>query len=200
MSRIVRGTGAAPKVMPAAVYDAHREAARLVEEARARAAAIVAGAEAAREEARREGLAAGREEARAEAAALLVRARAAAAATRAAAAADLKALAVRIAEKVLGRALALAPDLVADVAADALRAARHQRDVTLRVHPDDLAALEAARPRLRDLLLRAPDLALRPDAEVGRGGCIVETEVGVIDARLETQLAAIERALTEAAP
>jgi type III secretion system HrpE/YscL family protein len=200
MSRIVRGTGPAARVMPAEVYDARREAARIVDEARAQAAAIAAGAAADREAARQAGVAAGREEARAEATARLGGARAAAAAVREAAGADLRALAVRIAEKVLGRALALDPGLVADVAAEALRSARHQRDIALRVHPDDLAALAAARPRLQGLLLRAPDLVLRPDPEVGLGGCIVETEIGVVDARLETQLAAIERALTEEAP
>jgi flagellar biosynthesis/type III secretory pathway protein FliH len=33
------------------------------------------------------------------------------------------------------------------------------------------------------------------DDRVARGGCIIETELGVVDARLSTQLDAIERAL-----
>jgi type III secretion system HrpE/YscL family protein len=199
VSRIVRGPrGASGAVVPAAVFDAHAEAQRLVAEARAEAARLVAGAEAAREAGRREGRARGREEGLAEMTELLVRARAVLAAARADAAADLRTLAVRIAEKVLGRALQAAPELAGDLCAAALEAARHQREITLRVHPDDLAAVEAARPRLRHLLLRAPDLALRADPTVGRGGCVVETEVGAIDARLETQLDAIERALADA--
>jgi type III secretion protein L len=199
VSRIVRGPrGTSGAVIPAEVHDAHREAERLKAEARAEAARIVAGAAAAREAARREGQAAGREEGLAEVTGLLVRARATAAAARAEAAADLRTLAVRIAEKVVGRALAAGPELAADYCAAALAAARHQREITLRVHPDDLAAVEAARPQLRALLARAPDLAVRADASVARGGCLVETEAGVIDARLETQLDAIERALAAA--
>jgi len=199
VSRIVKGPrGSSGAVIPAEVHDAHREAQRLIAEARAEAARVVADADAAREAARREGRERGREEAFAEVTALLVRARTLAAAARTAAAADLRTLAVRIAEKVLGRALQAAPELAGDLCAAALEAARHQREITLRVHPDDLAAVAAARPRLQDLLVRAPDLALRADPAVGRGGCVVETEVGVIDARLETQLAAIERALAEA--
>ncbi|MCU0313840.1 MAG: type III secretion system stator protein SctL, partial [Solirubrobacteraceae bacterium] len=197
--RIVRGPrGSSGAVIPAEVHDAHREAQRLLAEARAEGARVVASAADAREAARREGRDEGREEGLAEVTGLLVRARALAAATRAEASADLRTLAVRIAEKVLGRALAAAPELAGDLCAAALEAARHQREITLRVHPDDLAAVEAARPRLRQLLLRAPDLALRADPTVGRGGCVVETEVGAIDARLETQLAAIERALAAA--
>jgi type III secretion protein L len=199
VSRIVRGPrGSSGAVIPAAVHDAHREAERIVAAARAAGERLVAAAEAAREAARQEGQARGREEGLAAVTELLVRARALAAAARAEAAADLRTLAVRIAEKVLGRALVAAPELAGDLCAAALEAARHQRDITLRVHPDDLRAVEAARPRLRALLLRAPDLALRADPAVGRGGCLVETEAGVIDARLETQLDAIERALAAA--
>jgi type III secretion protein L len=195
MSRVVKGPGRGGAVMPAAVYDAHEEARRLVAAARAEAAALRAAAEEERQAARRAGQAQGRDEGRAEVAGLLVAARAAAARLQTEAAAELRTLAVRIAEKVLGRTLAAAPELCADVAAEALRAARHQRRVLLRAHPDDLAALEAARPRLRQLLDHAPDLDLRGDPTIDRGGCVVETEVGVIDARLATQLAAIERAL-----
>jgi type III secretion protein L len=35
------------------------------------------------------------------------------------------------------------------------------------------------------------------DETVGRHGCIIETAVGRVDARLETQLAALERALLQ---
>jgi type III secretion system HrpE/YscL family protein len=199
VSRILRGArGTSGAVIPAEVHDACREAQRLVADARAEAARIVASADAAREAARLEGRERGRDEGLAEVTGLLVRARAVAAAARAEAAADLRTLAVGIAEKVLGRALQAAPELAGDLAATALAAARHQREITLRVHPDDLSAVAAARPRLKELLLRAPDLALREDPAVGRGGCVVETEVGVIDARLATQLEAIERALAEA--
>jgi flagellar biosynthesis/type III secretory pathway protein FliH len=35
----------------------------------------------------------------------------------------------------------------------------------------------------------------RADDRVSRGGCILETPLGIVDARLEVQLAALERAL-----
>ena len=42
---------------------------------------------------------------------------------------------------------------------------------------------------------RARALQFRTDDRVGRGGCVIETELATIDARLATQLEAIERAL-----
>jgi len=53
----------------------------------------------------------------------------------------------------------------------------------------------------RDALAgRAPGAAaleIVGDESVGRHGCVIETAVGRVDARLETQLAALERALME---
>jgi flagellar biosynthesis/type III secretory pathway protein FliH len=65
----------------------------------------------------------------------------------------------------------------------------------LRVHPDDWAAVEAARPALAARLAKAVELRLVVDAEVGRHGCVVESAAGRLDARLDTQLAALEKAV-----
>lgn len=108
---------------------------------------------------------------------------------------DLRILAVRIAERILGRELTLSPDAVVDIAAEALRHAGGPKEVLLRVHPDDLKALERGRPRLLERCTHAHAVQLRPDPTVGRGGCIIETELGTVDARLPLQLQAIERAL-----
>jgi flagellar biosynthesis/type III secretory pathway protein FliH len=117
------------------------------------------------------------------------------AAARADARDDLVRLAVRIAERILGRELQLSPDAVADVAAAALAEAPGARRLLVRAHPDDLPALERARERLAAAV---PDgeLAFGGDPAIARGGCVIDAGGGEIDARLATQLAALERALT----
>lgn len=173
MSRILKGE----RVVPGEVFDAQRDAPRI------------------REEARREGFEVGRQEGLAAVTELLARARAAATRREEEAEPELRRLAVAIAEKILGRELALSSEAVVDVVRTALRAARARREITIRVHPDDVSAVLAARERLARELARPADLAVIADGEVGRGGCVIDTEVGAIDARLEVQLAAIERAL-----
>lgn len=153
--------------------DAHKEADRL----RAQATA----------EGRERGLAAVTE--------LLVAARASFARARQNVESDLRALAVRIAERILERELATNPETIVDIAAAALRQAGAPRDVLLRVHPDDLKALERGRPRLLERCARTQAVQFRPDPTLTRGGCVVETELGSVDARLPVQLDAIERAL-----
>ena len=177
MTRVIKAGG--ERVVPAEVASA-----------RTRAAAIVAGAEAAREAARREGFEAGRQEGLAQVTELLARARAATSEQTAAAENDLRTLAVRIAEKILARELALAPGAVVDIVRAALAAAANRTPLVVRVHPDDVEIVRAARP----------ELTVHAEPAVARGGCLVDTEVGTIDARLDVQLAAIERALRAARP
>jgi flagellar assembly protein FliH len=101
-----------------------------------------------------------------------------------------------MAEKIVGRAVALAPEVIADIAGAALETCRPRGAVVrLRLHPDDLPAAEA---RHAALAARAPGAAaieLVADGGVGRFGCVIETPLGRVDARLETQLGALERAL-----
>lgn len=184
MSRIVKD-GA--KVIDGAVFDAKAEAARIVTEAHAEAEAI-------RERAREEG----RAEGRAEVAALLVRARQEVDRRIAEADKELRVLAVGIAERLVRRHLALDPETVADIAKAALDEARGRHEFVLRVHPDDVATLERERPGLLSRLSVSAHILIRADDGIERGGCVVETDVGTVDARLSTQLAAIQRALEEA--
>jgi len=191
MGRVVKG-----HVVPKLTLDARAEAAALVARARAEAETLRAEAVAAREAARREGFETGRADGLAEAAVALAAARAEAARIIDAAEPVALAVAAKMAEKIVGRAVALAPETMAEIAGEALAACRPGAgSVRVRVHPDDLPAVEARRAALAG---RAPAAALElvADDAVGRHGCVIETPQGRVDARLETQLAALERALT----
>jgi flagellar assembly protein FliH len=105
-------------------------------------------------------------------------------------------LARRMAERIVGCAVELDESLMRKIAAQALAAVKPSKEaVTLRVHPDDLAALEAARRQWLGELAAQADVRLVADDGVGRYGCVVETAVGWLDARLQTQLDALEAAL-----
>jgi flagellar biosynthesis/type III secretory pathway protein FliH len=178
MGRLVKSVG---RVVPAEVLSAREEAGRIVAEARDRAAAV---RELAEREGREAGVAAVTEH--------LLAAQAQSAAVEARAKEAAWVLARRMAEKIVGRAVELSTDVQAQIIAGAL-AASHVRTgpVVLRVHPDDLAAVEATRSTWGV----AVEVRLVADEAVGRHGCVVETPAGRLDARLETQLAALERAI-----
>ncbi len=173
---------------------------RVVMGAREQADLLLAAAQSAAEEDRRrgyeQGLTEGREAALAEMTEILVRAQQEADELRTASKEAAIPIARRMAERIVGRALELHPSLIGDIAAQALAASRARSGlVTLRVHPVDLVALEQERPRLAARLGGALDLQLVADEAIVQGGCIVETTSGRLDARLDRQLDAIEKAL-----
>jgi len=63
----------------------------------------------------------------------------------------------------------------------------------VRLHPEDYQYLTAHRQRLR----ADSSIELVEDSSVSLGGCIVQTEMGDIDARIEQQFAEIERGFLE---
>ena len=100
-------------------------------------------------------------------------------------------------EKIVGEELKLHPDSIIGIVRNALKAATQQREINVRVNPADAEMLRKNQRRLLDVLARANSIEIREDDSVGRGGCIVVTELGTIDASLERQLAAIQAALDE---
>ncbi len=70
-------------------------------------------------------------------------------------------------------------------------------ELTIRLNPQDIEALQQAQSQLF-----APgevrNITLIPDERIERGGCIIETPLGAIDAQLSTQLAQIRQRLQQA--
>lgn len=96
----------------------------------------------------------------------------------------LAAAAVSLARQVVRTELTTQPQLVVQVAEEALEtlllSARH---ITVRVHPDDHALI--AQGAAETLAARGGRLV--SDASITRGGCLVESDIGIIDASLETR-------------
>jgi flagellar assembly protein FliH len=110
------------------------------------------------------------------------------------------ALGRRLAEKIIGRAIEIDEAILGDLANLAIGDTRvRQGIVVLRVHPEDVAALERQRPALMARLNAEIVLRIESDPGVKRHGCVVQTPVGRVDAQLSTQLDALEKALGEAA-
>jgi flagellar biosynthesis/type III secretory pathway protein FliH len=151
-----------------------------------------------REAARREGHAEGRAQGAAEIVAELAGARARAQRELTTSAPAAIALGRKMAEMIIARQIALDPAAMADLVAAALASCRPTAGtVTVRLHPDELGPATARRDALAARVPAAAELRFVADVSVGRHGCIVDMPGGQLDARLETQLAALERALLE---
>ena len=107
-------------------------------------------------------------------------------------------LALTLAEKILGTALDVDPSLVGAVAAGALRRVVSHDRIELDVNPEDVELIRATLATDNNELSSSRRIAVISERRVPRGGCVVRTVDGEIDARVEKQLERAAALLREA--
>lgn len=92
--------------------------------------------------------------------------------------------ATQLARQVVRSEIQTRPELIAQVAQEALgvllNSARH---ITVRVNPEDVSAVAQGASDV----LAARQARLVPDASVARGGCLVDSDLGMVEANIETR-------------
>jgi flagellar assembly protein FliH len=100
-------------------------------------------------------------------------------------------LALTIARRIVHREVAIDADLLMAMARVALDRLGESTRVTIRLHPDELSAMAAARDRHAG----ATHVQVIADPRMARGGCQVDTDLGSIDAGVDAQIQEVARAL-----
>ncbi|PYC28640.1 HrpE/YscL family type III secretion apparatus protein [Pseudomonas mosselii] len=182
-------------VLRSADYQQYLDTSALTENARQRARDIDSRADAVLEEYQRLGREIGLEMTAVERAALLHGTRLRCAELYRRADRQISEVVLQAVSKVLGEY----PDIVLTLAAtrQALAQVRPREALVLHVRPDQLVEV---RQRLDAVLMQFPEVGpveISADARLALGGCRLETEGCVIDASIEGQLAALQRALTQ---
>ncbi len=199
MTEIVKKSGepAASKVVPREVIAASAEARRILEIALSEAAQVTASAEKARAEAMEAGYREGYAHGAAQWAEVLRNTQAGLKKALEGAKPQVVRMALRVAEKVLRRKLETAPEAMLPMVDEALRSLQGQQQtrIVLRVHPADQPVLEARRQHWQDRHPSISGLQVVVDETMSRGGCRIESEFGMVDATIETQIQVIERHL-----
>lgn len=170
--------------------DAEKEAARIRKEA----AKVLSEVEDARETAKKKGFAEGREEGMALATEFITKFESLKGAFYQNAESEIISLVMEIAEKVIGRMVQDHREAIISIVRQAVESALGDR-VTIRLNPEDYKKVAPQVKVLQDNLDKSRRLSFKEDDTISAGGCVVETEVGMIDAQLETQLRAIRKAL-----
>lgn len=105
-------------------------------------------------------------------------------------------VALKAAKKIVGREIELSEDAIVDIVSNILKSVSQAKKITVYVNKKDLDALEKGRFRLKEIFESLEVLSLRDRSDVLPGGCVIETEGGIINAQLENQWSALERAFT----
>ncbi|MDR0351574.1 MAG: HrpE/YscL family type III secretion apparatus protein [Puniceicoccales bacterium] len=89
-------------------------------------------------------------------------------------------------------------DLITNIVKTAVKNIKNQKQAVLKV---SAAEAQTIRDRLDEILVNGDGikyLEISADSRLKRGTCVIETEIGVVDASLDVQMEAITKAITKA--
>ncbi len=106
------------------------------------------------------------------------------------------ALSLSVAQKLVA-GMPISAAMMEAVVRDALAQVEGTAQFTVRLHPADLELLQKAESPLLAAGDGAKEFRFLSSSEISRGGCLVETHFGTVDARRETKFDLLRRTLTE---
>ena len=93
-------------------------------------------------------------------------------------------LALELTRTIVGRQLEMDPSLLGELVAHAMVLARGHHKIRVLTNPEDIERLD---PDRLEMQAEAP-IAIVPSEEVPKGGCMIQTKTGIIEADLDTQI------------
>lgn len=106
-------------------------------------------------------------------------------------------LAISSVKKIIGKELETNPDTIASIVLNNLKTITQYKTFSIFVNPEDLNNIEKIKPDIRKLLEYASFISIAAKDDIEKGGCVIETEVGIINARLDVQLQVLEHTFKE---
>ncbi|MES2200477.1 MAG: HrpE/YscL family type III secretion apparatus protein [Chlamydiota bacterium] len=106
-------------------------------------------------------------------------------------------LALKAAQKIVSREIELNPETIVDIVMQAMAPAKQNKKITIFANKSDLEALERNKPKLKEIFENLQVLNIQERPDVTSGGCMIETETGIINATAENQWKALENAFAK---
>jgi flagellar assembly protein FliH len=102
-----------------------------------------------------------------------------------------------IAEKVIHREIHESPEIILDIVKEACRHLTETDEIRLRLHPSDFEFIRDIERLLSKHLNGGRDINFIEDAALDRGGVIIDTEFGEIDASIRSQIEHMKEVMLE---
>lgn len=103
-------------------------------------------------------------------------------------------VALRAAKKIVASELETRPDAIVDIVMSTLKTVAQHKRIVVYVSKKEYASIEKGKNRIKAIFDELETLSLREREDIEPGGCIIETEGGIINARLEDRWKTIEAA------
>jgi flagellar assembly protein FliH len=95
---------------------------------------------------------------------------------------------VDLTKKIVAQELTTNPEIITATIKRALAMIADKDNLLIRVAPGDMEAASGSKDFLSTVTERLENVRIEEDARIGKGGCIIESNSGMVDARLGVQL------------
>jgi flagellar assembly protein FliH len=108
---------------------------------------------------------------------------------------DVLKFAFALAERITHRLLRADSSIVRDQLLNALRLVTRPTSLQITVHPQDRALVQRIMPEICEAIGHSTEVRLQDDPQLARGGCVLATRGGYVDASIASQLDRMAEAL-----
>lgn len=108
--------------------------------------------------------------------------------------AEILRLALKSAEQIIRSEVSLHRDVCLNIVSEAISRVSDREQVIVRVNREDAEYIKKYKDRLSGIVDGIRSFSILEDNQIEPGGCIVETNLGYIDARINTKIESIEDA------
>jgi type III secretion protein L len=103
-------------------------------------------------------------------------------------------IALKAAKKMVGRELELSPDAIVDIVRANIKSVAQHKKIIIYVNKNDWEIIEQNKNRIKELFEDLQSLSIRPRDDIKPGGCVIETEIGIINAQMDHRWHTLEKA------
>ena len=103
-------------------------------------------------------------------------------------------LSLKVAEQIIRSEVSLHRDVCLNIVSEAIARISDREQVIVKVNREDAEYLKRYKDRLAGMLDGVKSFSIIEDANIEPGGCVIETNLGFIDARIATKIKSIEEA------
>ncbi len=108
-------------------------------------------------------------------------------------------LSIKIAEQIIRSEVVTNKEVVMNIIAEAINRVSDRDNLIIKVNREDLDYVKANKDKISGIVDGIKNLTILEDTQVEEGGCVIETNLGFVDARISTKISLIEQAFKKVA-
>lgn len=103
-------------------------------------------------------------------------------------------IALKAAKKIVYTEVATSPDVIVEIVKETLKSVAAHKKIVVYVNKNDIEIIEKNKTDLKSIFENLESFSVRDRDDIEPGGCIIQTEIGIINAKLKDRLLTLETA------